>query len=185
MNMNTKITEALQQFEKTANHYLMELDTFSMEQLLRQPAEGEWSLGQMVQHLIQSALYMQLRNIDQCLAGNGQAAGKEVEMTPDGKAVFAEGSFPPVRVHVPPSPQYTPVQPESKEQLIQGLNTVIERMRETLPKLAQAPEHSTAPHPRFGPLSGAEWYLLIEMHYRHHLLQLNRLKDFIGSSVAQ
>lgn len=88
MNMNTKITEALQQFEKTANHYLMELDTFSMEQLLRQPAEGEWSLGQMVQHLIQSALYMQLRNIDQCLAGNGQAAGKEVEMTPDGKAVL-------------------------------------------------------------------------------------------------
>ncbi|MEK3790547.1 DinB family protein [Paenibacillus sp. FSL R7-0204] len=177
--------EALQQFEKTANHYLKELDTFSMEQLLRQPAEGEWSPGQMVQHLIQSALYMQLRNIDLCLAGNGGAAGKEAEMTPDGKAVFAGGSFPPVRVHVPPSPQYTPVQPESKEQLIQGLNTVIERMRETLPKLAQAPEHSTVPHPRFGPLNATEWYLLIEMHYRHHLLQLDRLKNAIGSSMAQ
>lgn len=48
MNKNMKTTEALQQFEKTAHHYLMELDIFSMEQLLRQPAEesglsGRWS----------------------------------------------------------------------------------------------------------------------------------------------
>lgn len=86
--MNKNLIEALEHFEKTANHYLMELDTFSMEQLLRQPGEGEWSLGQMVQHLIQSALYMQLRNIDQCLAGNGEAAGNEAEMTPEGKAIL-------------------------------------------------------------------------------------------------
>lgn len=183
MNMNTKTTEALQQFEKTVNHYLTELDTISMEQLLWQPGEGEWSLGQMFQHLIQSALYMQLKNIDRCLEGGVETLGAEAEMTGQGKAVFAEGSFPPVRVHVPPSPQYTPVQPESKEQLVQGLNTVVERMRETLPKLVQASSHSTVPHPRFGPLNANEWYLLIEMHYRHHFLQLDRLKQAIGASI--
>jgi hypothetical protein len=37
-----------------------------------------------------------------------------------------------------PSPQYTPEQPESKEQLIQGLNTVIDRMKEIMPKLEKA-----------------------------------------------
>ncbi|WP_340026437.1 DinB family protein [Paenibacillus sp. FSL K6-1096] len=183
IDTNTKTTEALQQFEKTVHHYLKELDNFTIEELLWQPGEGEWSLGQMIQHLIQSALYMQLRNVDQCLEGNGEAADTIAEMTGDGKAMFAEGSFPPVRVHVPPSPQYTPVQPESKEQLIRGLNTVVDRMRETLPKLEHAPLHSTVPHPRLGPFNATEWYLLIEMHYRHHLLQLDRLKKAIGASV--
>ncbi|WP_338019685.1 DinB family protein [Paenibacillus piscarius] len=67
--------------------------------------------------------------------------------------------------------------------MVRGLNTVVERMRETLPKLAHAPLHSTVPHPRFGPLNATEWYLLIEMHYRHHLLQLERFKHAIGSSI--
>lgn len=183
MDTNMKTTDALQQFEKTVHHYLKELDNFTMEELLWQPEEGEWSLGQMIQHLIQSALYLQLRNVDQCLAGGVETAGAEAEMNEEGKAMFALGSFPPVRVHVPPSPQYTPVQPESKEQLIRGLNTVVERMRETLPKLEHAPLHSTVPHPRLGSFNATQWYLLVEMHYRHHLLQLDRLKKAIGASV--
>lgn len=179
--MNT--TEALQRFEETANYYLRELDHFSMEQLKRQPSEEEWSLGQMVQHLINSALYMQLRNISQCLAEREEAIVPTVEKTVQGKDIFEQGSFPPIRVHVPPSPQYTPAQPESKEQLIQGLHTVIGCMREIQPQLEQASLQRTVPHPRFGPLNAQEWFLLIEMHYRHHLLQLDRLKNGIETNV--
>ncbi|WP_379156309.1 DinB family protein [Paenibacillus sp. sgz5001063] len=179
--MNT--IEALLRFEETANYYLHELEDFSMEQLRRQPSEGEWSLGQMYVHLIQSALYMQLRNIDQCLERGEDSVAPVAEKTSDGIAIFAQGSFPPIRVHVPPSPQYTPVQPENKEQLIQGLHTVIGRMQEILPKLETAPMQNTVPHPRFGPLHAKEWYLLIEMHYRHHLLQMDRLKTFLECNV--
>ncbi|RAP28452.1 hypothetical protein C2W64_04886 [Brevibacillus laterosporus] len=28
-------------------------------------------------------------------------------------------------------------------------------------------------HPGFGALNAQEWYVLVEMHYRHHLLQKN------------
>ncbi|MNO28545.1 DinB superfamily protein [compost metagenome] len=178
--MNT--TEALQRFEETANHYIQELDNFSMEQLKRQPGEGEWSLGQMYQHLINSALYMQLRNVEQCLQSEDPVA-PITEKTKEGTEIFNQGSFPPIRVHVPPSPQYTPTQPESKEQLIQGLNTVIDRMKEIMPQLEQAPIRNTVPHPRFGPLNSKEWFLLIEMHYRHHLLQLERLEKFLECNV--
>ncbi len=179
--MNT--TEALQRFEETANHYIQELDGFSIEQLQRKPAEDEWSLGQMYQHLINSALYMQLRNIEQCLAPSEDSAAPIAVKTKEGTAIFDQGGFPPIRVHVPPSPQYTPGQPESKEQLIQGLYTVIDRMKEILPQIEKGTMQNTVPHPRFGPLNAQEWFLLIEMHYRHHLLQMDRLTQFLEGSA--
>lgn len=114
--MNT--TEALRKFEEIANHYIHELNNFSMEQLLRQPSEVEWSLGQMYQHLINSALYMHLRNMEHCMTQGEGSAASTTEKTRDGAAIFDQGSFPPIRIQVPPSPQYTPEQPDNKEQLI-------------------------------------------------------------------
>lgn len=174
--------EALQRFEQTVSHYLHELDGFSMEQLKFQQAEGEWSIGQMYQHLIQSALHMQLRSIEQCLAQSNDSTTK-TEKTEEGAAVFEQGSFPPIRIHVPPSPQYTPAQPETKEQLIQGLALVIRRMNEIQPSLEKASVQNTVPHPRLGALNAKEWFLLIEMHYRHHLRQLKRLKQLMGEEL--
>lgn len=167
-------TEALQRFEEIATHYIHELDHFNMEQLKQKPSDNEWSIGQMVQHLISSALHMHIRNIDQCLVlSTDPSAGK----TEAGVTAFAQGSFPPIRIQVPPSAQYTPEQPESKEQLIQGLHTVIQRMKEIEPTLEKASKQNTVSHPGFGGLCAEEWFLLVEMHYRHHLLQLERLKQ--------
>lgn len=119
-------TEALQRFEETVQVYLQELDGFSMEELQYRQAEDEWSIGQMYQHLIQSALVMHLRNMEQCLNPNGGAGASAARKTREGAAVFEQGSFPPIRIQVPPSPQYTPEQPATKEQLIQGLETVVQ-----------------------------------------------------------
>lgn len=175
MMITTK--EVLQRFEETATYYIHELDEYTMEQLQQKPSDNEWSIGQMVQHLINSALYMQLPNMDQCLVPSQDSLVSLAGKTPAGAATFAQESFPPIRIQVPPSPQYTPTQPESKEQLIQGLQTVIQRMQEIEPNLEQASKQNTVPHPSFGGLCAEEWFLLVEMHYRHHLLQLNRLKQ--------
>ena len=175
MMITTKL--ALQRFEETAKHYIHELDQFSLEQLRQKQSDNEWSIGQMLQHLISSALYMQLRNIDQCLMSSQDPMVPRTEKTEVGVAVFSQGSFPPIRIHVPPSPQYTPEQPDSKEQLIQGLHTVIQRMKEIEPTLEKASKENTVVHPSFGGLYAEEWFLLVEMHYRHHLLQLDRLKQ--------
>lgn len=175
MMITTK--KALQRFEETATYYIDELDLFSLEQLKQKPSDTEWSIGQMIQHLIHSALYMQLHNVDQCLAPSGGSCLPITEKTKDGNAVFAQRSFPPIRIQVPPSPQYTPDQPESKTQLTQGLKTVILRMKEIEPVLEKAPRQKTVTHPSLGGLCAEEWFLLVEMHFRHHLLQLNRLKQ--------
>lgn len=175
MMITTK--EALQRFEETATFYMHEIDLFSLDQLKQKPSDNEWSIGQMVQHLINSALYMQLRNLDLCLVPRQDSLASLAGKTETGAAVYAQGSFPPIRIQVPPSAQYTPEQPESKEELILGLHTVIQRMREIEPILEKASKQNTVPHPSFGGLCAEEWFLLVEMHYRHHLLQLDHLKQ--------
>lgn len=49
-------------------------------------------------------------------------------------------------------------------------------MKEIEPALEKMSKQNTVSHPRFGGLCAEEWFLLVEMHYRHHLLQLDRLK---------
>ncbi|MBB3111328.1 hypothetical protein FHS18_003396 [Paenibacillus phyllosphaerae] len=171
--------EALQAFEATVGRYFVELENLDMTQLLAKPNEEEWSIGQMYMHLIQSAQFMHLRNVDLCLAGNDVLSGQELDKTENGRAAFERGSFPPIRIRVPASPQYTPQQPENKEQLTEGLRGVVERMRRTEIALSQPHQGNKAIHPNFGALDATEWFLLVEMHYRHHLLQLERLQHFL------
>ncbi|MNJ41359.1 DinB superfamily protein [compost metagenome] len=169
--------EALKLLEVTVTQYIEELDHFSMDELLYTNNEDEWSIGQMYLHLIQSALFMQLANIRECLTGSEAARLHIGDKTEQGKAVFEQGSFPPIRISVPASPAYTPSQPESKEQLITVLHKVMNKLKEIEPEVSQSSEQYQIPHPSFGPLNAQEWFLLIEMHYRHHLLQLARLKE--------
>ncbi|ASS67577.1 MULTISPECIES: DinB family protein [unclassified Paenibacillus] len=191
--MDTK--ETLRKFEDTVNGYIQELENFSLEQLLWKPAAAEWSLGQMHMHLIRSAQFMHLRNVELCLAPNGDPEGSPTGKTQQGEAMFKAGSFPAERIQVPPSPQYTPPQPESKEQIVDGLRDTVSRMTGIEPMVAAAFDpvaqdlsepgkgtafervQNTVVHPRLGGLNALEWFQLIEMHYRHHLLQKKRLVD--------
>ncbi|PWW02896.1 DinB family protein [Paenibacillus cellulosilyticus] len=174
--------QLLEQFENTANYYLSEIPKYTMEQMTRKPSEDEWSLGQMYLHLVGSALYMQLRNLELCREQeSAPVANDRPEMV---KAMFAAGSFPPDRIRVPASPQYTPKQPESLEEMEQGLRAVIARMRELEPTLAAIPADRAVAHPRMGLLNAQEWFALVEMHYRHHLLQKGRLDVFLLNNAS-
>lgn len=175
--MLSSTESVLELFEESVERYMSELTSLDMQQLLKKTSEEEWSLGQMYIHLIQSALFMHLRNVEQCLAGSEAALEAAGEKTEQGKKAFELGSFPPIRIRVPASPQYTPQQPESKVQLIEGLSRVVERMKHTECVLRQAAGSTTVVHPGFGALNASEWFQLVEMHYRHHLLQLDRLKN--------
>ncbi|WP_440111661.1 DinB family protein [Paenibacillus sp. QZ-Y1] len=169
-------TEVLKSFETTVERYLAELKKLDMGSLHRKQSEEEWSIGQMYVHLIQSALFMHLRNIEQCLSSNDSTLNSDEEKTELGRQVFELGQFLAVPIKVPASPQYTPQPPESMESLIDGLHMVVERMRSTESLLHQASVSNKILHPALGALNAQEWFLLIEMHYRHHFLQLDRLE---------
>ncbi|MFC9775349.1 DinB family protein [Paenibacillus chitinolyticus] len=174
-NLNT--IDILNRFEQLTETYIQELENYSLEELTRKPDEDQWSLGQMYVHLIQSVLYRHLPIMEACRTSSDseEAAGK----TESGVEAYARGSYPPIRIQVPPSKEYTPLQPESKEQLVSGLRDVIRAMRAIQPTLADIPAANTVTHPGFGELNAVEWFALVEMHYRHHLRQKERLDAFL------
>lgn len=176
--MNTQ--EILRRFEEISGYYLDQLKEFSMEQLLHKTDETDWSIGQMYAHLVQSALNMQLRNVELCRGATDPAVKTDGVKSEDGAAIFKLGGFPPVRIQVPPTAQYTPRQPESKEELANGLKQVEAKMKELAEVLPDIPALHTVAHPRLGCLNAAEWFELVDMHYRHHLRQLERL----GAAVS-
>lgn len=171
----------LQSLKQSTGYYLSRIDALDLEQLRRQPDPEEWSLGQMLMHLAGSALYMQLANVQRCLETAENPAEESMPKTEIARSVFLSGSFPPAPVRVPASPQYTPQQPESKAQIVTGLERVLETVRELEPRVAASSSRRTAPHPRFGGLNAAEWLKLTEMHYRHHRLQEARLSAWLQS----
>ena len=161
--------------------YLDELTNLSMDQLCRKPDDNAWSLGQMMVHLMNSARFMQLSNVDACRDASNPAVHVGGAKTDRGEEAFRVGSFPPIQIQVPPSPQYTPAQPESKEEIRAGMQDVMVRMRSVASTLDEIPAENTVQHPGFGYLNAKEWFQLIEMHYRHHRHQLGRLKEFLGA----
>lgn len=177
-----KTAETLERIEELTHHYLDELEPMSLDQLKLQSNENEWSLGQLYLHLIKTALFMQIGNIEKCQSQSVDAVDTIGEKTEAGAAIFTLGGFPPERIKVPASPQYTPEQPASKQQIIDGMHKVLQRMKEIEPLLADISPKCTSLHPRLGALNAKEWFALIEMHYRHHLLQLERLKAFLNST---
>jgi len=170
----------LNSFESSVERYLAELNLLDMEQLNRKTDEEEWSIGQMYVHLIQSALFMHLHNMEQCLVHSEPMVNANKGKTELGERVFEQEQFPPIRIKVPASPLYTPKSPENVEQLIEGLHRVTEGMRDMEAVLRQSPVTDKVIHPSLGALNAQEWFLLIEMHYRHHFLQLERLKTKLG-----
>lgn len=164
------------QFEKTARFWLVSLNDYTEEQFARQPA-GQWSIGQVYYHLVVGTEKLHLRACQKCLEHRAELL--EGGKTLPGKIVFGLGSFLPAKIHVPPSDDYTPKQPQSRAAMREGLLKLIEAMRALAPQIDHASPVQKWKHPALGMLNAEEWYRLIEMHFRHHLRQKARLDKFL------
>lgn len=163
----------LDKFLKVCDKWERDLPTYTDDQFTWRHDEREWSVGQVYQHLFGSARNYHLAQIEKCLASpeNGDK-GKSFR----GRFSFLLGSMPPVRIRVPPSPGYTPAQPENKTAIKLLMEDVKSRMARTAEDLNRGPVSGKTAHPAFGWLDAWEWFAIIEMHLRHHLAQKNRLE---------
>ncbi len=161
-----------QKFVQNLREWEAALEGYSMEQLLRQPQEGGWSMGQVYTHLVDGTLRYHLRQVEDCLeSGEGKGRRKTFK----GFMVFRiVKGFPPAKIKVPPSKTYTPVQPESKEAILAGMRELEDKMKVLLPRFEQDKGGKTA-HPALGYLNAKEWYKLILWHFKHHMRQKERL----------
>jgi DinB superfamily len=168
--------EILKQFEQVATYYIEELSKYSLDEFTRKPSEDEWSLGQMYNHLINSTLYFHLKAIEQCANGTVSDSGKKTEI---GESIFKEGTFPPIRVKGPDTPDFTPQNPTGKEEVKESLLQIIEKMREIEGKLFDISTSQKVQHRAMGYLNAEEYFQLIDMHFRHHLRQKERIDQFL------
>ncbi|OPA75098.1 hypothetical protein BVG16_21030 [Paenibacillus selenitireducens] len=155
------------------------LENYSLEQLRHITEQGVWSLGQMYDHLILAALDY-LDNVETCAAASEEQA---LGMTEAGKHLFKLGGFPPVKIKLPDGPNNTPSNSESKESLMRGLDQVIQKMNEWEGKVDTINPNYKVKHGGFGWLNAREWFDLVGMHFRHHLLQKSELEQKLGLNV--
>ncbi|MDR0227568.1 MAG: hypothetical protein LBI72_00655 [Flavobacteriaceae bacterium] len=88
--------------------------------------------------------------------------------------------FPPVKIKVPASENYTPVAPKSKKEVIDGMQECLKMMEVWQKKIEHSTRSGKTMHPGFSYLNTEEWYQLIVMYWKHHLRQkeiLNKAKQ--------
>lgn len=134
----------------------------------------------MYLHLIHGALHFQLKAVEECIDGKALVGG---EKNASGEKVYASGSFPSIRIKLPDKLtgplRADPPSPTDQDEVKQQMLSLIEKMRELEPRLSSVPMDQKVEHPAFGHLNAYEWFQLVEMHFRHHLHQKERLDPFL------
>ena len=170
--------QVLHKILKTINQWEAELSSYEFEKLLLKPHDDSWSLGQVYMHLIQSTTEFHVKQIEIASSTDEQKTRrKNVEGF---MAFHVLKSLPPIKIKVPPSEDYTPKQPQNKEQILNGLIMTKEVLTASM-KYFQNNKGGKTKHPGLSYLNSIEWLKLIEMHFRHHFRQKARIDQYLVS----
>ncbi|QHW33087.1 DinB family protein [Paenibacillus rhizovicinus] len=149
-----------------------DLKSYPPDRLRRIAKQGGWSLGQLIDHLIAVADEY-LSHVAFCAQSvEEQPAGK----TEAGEDVYLRGAFPPIRIKLPDTPEFTPSNERSKEELLAGLDRIERDMLAWELQLEAINPSMKWQHGGFGWLNAREWFDLIGMHTRHHFRQKAELE---------
>jgi hypothetical protein len=160
--------------------YKAALERYTPEQLQYKSAPDQWSIGQMYSHVIMAALFFFIDNAEKCLKNHKTGTGDKTRM---GKIMFLFGSFPPMRFKMPKRIAVEPHQPKNLQEIREGLDNLLARMEEVKQRLdTDFDPEKKRENPVFGWLNALEWWQLMEMHFRHHLRQKNRIDKAIRTA---
>ncbi|MCG7408203.1 DinB family protein [Paenibacillus sp. ACRRX] len=180
VDVNERLSQTVMEIRQLLGQYELELGRYSAEQLTAVPIVGSWSIGQVYNHLIDATLRLHLRAIDQCAAAEETTGGAKTE---GGEVIYRAGAFPPIKIKVPDSAGYTPLQPTDRQQLIDGLHQVSFELDAAQRTAAGSDPQSKVEHPGLGWLNAEEWLQLVKMHFNHHLRQKAELDAALGMSA--
>lgn len=154
--------------------WIDELGSFS-QQFFVQSQEGEWSVAQVVDHLCKTT-HKCLDMAELCCDGKGEKGHISL-----GPAIFSfMGSFPPIKLRIKNPPKevkgiYTPENITIK-MAEKSLREAELRMQRVLPKIKNADLTIRCKHWAGGWFNAFQWFQNSEMHIKHHIRQLERIK---------
>jgi hypothetical protein len=150
---------------------LKEIEGLSQSQADWRPSDRDWSVGELIHHLTLAEVAT-----GKLTSKLLKEAGNSATPFPAGLTGFA--SLPPR----PPGPAEAPpvVRPEHGHRMDELLSTfqeARERSRQSIERLATVdPRALKWPHPIFGDLNLAQWWMLQAHHDGDHLQQLRAVK---------
>lgn len=158
---------------KLIETYKHDLQNYSLEQLRYITAEGVWSIGQMYDHVILVAMEY-LDNVETCAESKEE---QKLGKTEFGEHLYKIGDFPPIKIKLPDELNTPPSNSDSKEDLTNRLDLVMQRLRQWEPRVNTINLNYKIKHEGFGWLNAREWFDLVGMHFRHHLRQKCELEQ--------
>lgn len=150
---------------------LQRLRNYTEEAIHFKPSAEAWSICQVTDHCLAVANEY-LDAAEACETGESREDSK----TPFGTELFERGGFPPIRITLPPDMNEPSNNSLSREELEVELVNLNRRMDEVEKGLAAIPETNRVKHGGFGWLNAAEWFALVDMHFRHHERQFVELE---------
>lgn len=172
----------LQKLEKqtheTIDYWIDEFRRYDFEQIIQQPSEQSWSLGQVGIHLCMASKGFFFKNAEKCLNKEGAEKGKSKKLA--AHVIFTLRMLPPVQYEMPKQVAVVPKQPESKEQLIGKLEEIKQMASSYIKRIPESDPELKTKHPFLGWLNTAEWISLCNIHFRHHLRQKKRIEQHFG-----
>lgn len=158
----------------TIDSWIDELEHLNFIQVCAKPSPTNWSLGQVCTHLIE-ATNLYLKEVSICISTN---YNEKEEMSPNAKVMFQNNEFPDELIEGPLTNAATP-QPDSKEELINGLLKLKEEINKVRMLISPSSFKGKTKHPGLNYFNATEWLQFAEMHFRHHLRQKKRIKYFL------
>lgn len=152
--------------------FIIKLQNYTREQLVFKPSSTEWSIGQVYDHCIVVA-HEYCDAAEDCLAGKGELQTGKTEF---GEELFKRGGFPPIKITLPNEMNQAPDNSYTREELVIQLKTLNQRIEALKVQIELAQPTLAVRHGGFGWLTAAEWLALVDMHFTHHLRQLDTLE---------
>ncbi|WP_423147484.1 DinB family protein [Rubrolithibacter danxiaensis] len=152
------------------------LKTFTEEEFQQTPAPGVWSYSEVYSHITR-ANSASLLAIEKCLHQTKPVKSEGISLL--ARLVLFAGRFPPVKLKAPEK-MAAMVTKISKEEASNELVKFLHKIEGLVPRIYKCNNSSKIQHPRLGMLNACQWFRFIEIHSKHHLRQLSRIKKMLS-----
>ncbi len=174
-----KSKQIIETYIQSVDKWIDVIEKYSEEEYYWKPDSKQWSISEIVSHLIATANICTQKSIDcsNALGGKRKAGIKT-------KLFSMMDSFPPIRIEIKEIPEglesmYNPRE-LSKEDAKKGLIATIDLMKKAESMLSSADENTRIEHWAAGDFNAFQWFKSIEMHIRHHFRQKERIDKLLN-----
>lgn len=163
--------------QKGLSVYKNLLKEVSDEDFQKVPIYGGWSYAQLYSHII-DVNKLSLISIEKCINGTAKLDSRRLHWKV--WLIMLAGRFPPGRL-IAPERIASMVNHISREEAKNQMIRFSERFDEICRKIQNASPDRKISHPRLGPLNARHWLRFIDIHTRHHIHQLYRIRSGISA----